>query len=168
MVIPTPTRITVARPLLVLFEATLKERSAFLLKTDPQYRNLVRQALAVEPTPCDDNTLTNQYLDKQLADWNSQVIGYVPDYAMLDLPTYDALVFENSSENQYFGVKGEYTQRLTKTFKDLQRFWNIDSDEIVLAAMHGNMLLNRDKVIRTYVAVYGLSPTPRPDLRISW
>ncbi|GAB3286733.1 hypothetical protein GCM10027348_00780 [Hymenobacter tenuis] len=75
---------------------------------------------------------------------------------MFDLPTYDAYVFENSSENQYFGVKGEYTQPLTKAFKDLRRFWNIQTSDMVLAAMHGSMLQDRSKIIRTYKAVYGL------------
>ncbi|WP_461488173.1 M48 family metalloprotease [Pontibacter sp. HJ8] len=139
-------------------EEQLKQRSAILLETDPQYRDMVRRALAIEPTPCDSDTPMNLWLDEQLADWNNEVIGYVLDFAMLDLPTYDALIFENSSRNQYFGVNGEYTQQLTKAFKDLQRFWNVPSDEIVLAAMHGNMLLDRDKVIRTYVAVFGLDP----------
>jgi len=139
------------------FEEALKQRSALLLKTDPQYRDMVRRAVKViEPTPCDDNTPSSQWLDEQLADWNSEIIGYVLDYAMLDLPTYDALIFENSSKDQYYGVNGEYTQRITKTFKDLQRFWNIQSDDIVLAAMHGNMLLDRDKVMRTYEAAFGV------------
>jgi hypothetical protein len=80
------------------------------------------------------------------------------------LPTYDALVFENSSANQYFGFKGEYTQRLTKTFKDLQRFWNIQSKNIVLAAMHGNMLLNHERVARTYVAAFGVDPATASQL----
>ncbi|WP_347158067.1 hypothetical protein [Pontibacter chitinilyticus] len=142
----------------------LTERSALLLETDPQYRALVQSALAVEPTPCDDNTPMNVWLDKQLADWNAEIIGYVLDFDMLNLPTYDALVFENSSQNQYYGVNGEYTHQVTKTFKDLQRFWNIQSDDIVLAAMHGSMMLNRDKVIRTYVAAYGLSPAQAASL----
>ncbi|MCE7065273.1 hypothetical protein [Dyadobacter sp. CY326] len=81
------------------------------------------------------------------------------DFAMLDLPTYDAFVFENSFANQYIGVKGEYTQKLTKTFKDIKRFWNIPSDDIILAAMHGIMLLNRDKIVRTYVAAFDVDPT---------
>ncbi|QJX48377.1 hypothetical protein HMJ29_16195 [Hymenobacter taeanensis] len=139
-------------------EAKLKERSALLLQTDQQYRDKVRNVLALEPTPCDSNTPSNQWLDQQLADWNNEVIGYALDFAMLDLPTYDALIFENSSQNQTFGANGEYSQRLTKTFKDLQRFWNIQSADIVLAAMHGNMLTNRDRIVRTYVAVYGVSP----------
>ncbi|TGD80637.1 hypothetical protein [Hymenobacter wooponensis] len=137
-------------------EAKLKERSALLLQTDPQYQEKVRSLLAIEPTPCNDNTPVNQWFDQQLKGWNSEVIGYVLDFAMLDLPQYDALVFENSSQGQTFGVNGEYTQTLTKTFKDLQRFWNIESADIVLAAMHGNMLTNRDRVIRTYEAVYGV------------
>ncbi|WP_242919815.1 neutral zinc metallopeptidase [Pontibacter liquoris] len=141
------------------FEEQLRQSSAQLLQTDAHYRDLVRSALAIEPTPCDANTPMNVWLDKQLADWNAEIIGYVLDFAMLDLPTYEAYVFENSSENQYFGVDGEYTHQVTKAFKDLKRFWNIQSDDIVLAAMHGNMLQDRDKIIRTYVAVYGLSPS---------
>jgi hypothetical protein len=75
---------------------------------------------------------------------------------MLDLPTYDALIFENSSANQRFGSSGQYTQRLTKAFKDLKRFWNIDSENIVLAAMHGTMLTDRTRILRTYKAGFGL------------
>ncbi|MCE7063909.1 neutral zinc metallopeptidase [Dyadobacter sp. CY326] len=135
----------------------MRQTSQLTLKMHPEYRNIVLKALnVIEPTPCDGNTPINIWLDQQLSDWNSEVIGYVLDFAMLDLPTYDALVFENSSSNQYFGTSGQFTQKLTKGFKDLKRFWNIDSDGIVLAAMHGNMLLNRDRIIRTYVAAFGL------------
>ena len=139
-------------------EAKLQQRSALLLKTDPQYQDLVRRALAVEPTACNSNTPLNGWLGQELADWNRQIIRYVLTFAMLDLPAYDALVFENSSANQYFGVNGEYTQRLTKAFKDLQRFWNIQSADMVMIAMHGNMLRDRAKIIRTYVAVFEVDP----------
>jgi hypothetical protein len=133
-----------------------RQSAELVLKMHPEYRNMILKALNLVETPCDDNTAVSQWLDQQLADWNDEIIGYVLDFAMLDLPTYDAFVFENSSANQYFGIKGEYTQKLTKTFKDLKRFWNIPSDDIILAAMHGNMLLNRDKIIRTYVAAFGV------------
>ena len=118
------------------------------LQTDPQYREMVRRALeAVAPTDCGDTDL-NFWLDQELADWNAEIIYYASVSGMLDFPTYDALLFENSSQGQYFGKDGEYTKPLTKAFKDLQRFWNIDSKNIVLAAMHGDMLLDREKVIR--------------------
>ncbi|WP_141106582.1 neutral zinc metallopeptidase [Hymenobacter gelipurpurascens] len=138
------------------FDAKLKQHSALLLKNDPQYRDMARRALGLEATTCDDNTLVNQWLGKELSDWKGA--GYYVNYtAMLDVPTYDALLFENSSANQTFGPNGEYTQRLTKTFKDLQRFWNIQSSDIVLAAMHGSTLRDRNKLIRTYEAGFGLN-----------
>jgi hypothetical protein len=140
----------------------LQQQSARLVKLNPEYRNMV--STAIQPTPCDANTPLNLWLDQQLADWDSQVITNALNLGMLDLPTYDALVFENSSANQYFGFKGEYTQRLTKTFKDLQRFWNIQSKNIVLAAMHGNMLLNHERVARTYVAAFGVDPVTASQL----
>ncbi|MFD1145262.1 hypothetical protein ACFQ4C_29290 [Larkinella insperata] len=125
----------------------------------PQYRELVARALgAIEATPCDANTKINLWLDEQLADWDSETILYAYELGMLDLPTYYALVFENSSANQTFGVQGEYTQKLTKTFKDLKRFWNINSGKIELVAMHGSMLSDRAKLIKTYTVVFGLSP----------
>lgn len=137
-------------------EERLKQRATHLLETHPEYREMVLRSLgAVEATPCDANTALRHWLNQQLADWNDEVIYYALVTGMLNFPTYDALYFENSSENQYFGVKGEYTKVVTKTFKDLQRFFNIPSDDIVLAAMHGNMLLDREKVIRIDQILYG-------------
>jgi hypothetical protein len=136
-------------------EKRLQLGAAFILKAHPEYRDMVRRALKATTTTCDDNTALNQWLNQELADWDSDVIFFALITGMLDFPTYDALLFENSSANQYFGVDGEYTHTVTKTFKDLQRFWNIQSQDIVLAAMHGRMLLNRDKVIRIDMILYG-------------
>lgn len=135
----------------------LKQNSKLVLQTHPEYLEYVKNVLDPAAVTCNDNTASNQWLDAQLADWNNDIIDVVLGTDMLNLPTYDALVFENSSANQTFGVKGEYTQRLTKTFKDLKRFWNIQSDQIVLAAMHGSMLADRSKLIRTYEAAYGFN-----------
>ena len=74
---------------------------------------------------------------------------------MLDFPTYDALLFENNPATQYFGLKGEHTQRITKTIKDLRRFWNIQSQGIAVVAMHGSMLRDRDRVIRIDRILFG-------------
>ena len=129
-----------------------------LLKFDPHYRQMVLQALKVSESSCNDNTNLSQWLDSQLGDWNREVIYYAVNTAMLDLPTYYSLVFENSSSGQYFGQRGEYTKTLNKTFENLNRFWNIDSRNLVLVAMHGNMLADKEKVYKTYVSVYDLEP----------
>ena len=142
------------------YQKRLEQNSKLFLKMHPEYRYRVNRALhVIEPTACNDNTSLNQWLGEQLADWDDIVIFYALVTGMLDFPTYDALLFENSSANQYFGVNGEYTQRVTKTFKDLKRFWNIQTNGIVLAAMHGSMLRNRDKVIRIDMILYGDSPS---------
>jgi hypothetical protein len=121
---------------------------------------MVRRAVnAIAPTTCNDNTALNQWLGQQLTDWDNDIFFFAIVTGMLDFPTYDALLFENSSANQYNGVNGEYTQRVNKTFKDLKRFWNIQSDGIISAGMHGSMLRKRDKVIRIDMILYGDSPS---------
>jgi hypothetical protein len=128
----------------------------------PQYRQSILRAMnLIDPTECGPTNF-DAWVGGELVGWDEVIDGAgntVFDYAigigMLDFPTYDALLFENSSDNQYFGVNGEYTQKLTKTFKDLKRFWNIQSANIVLAAMHGNMLLDREKVIRIDKILFG-------------
>ncbi len=138
------------------YEERLKQSSVILIKQHPEYRDLVNRVLnAVAPTPCNDNTPINQWLDGELADWDFEIIFFALITGMLDFPTFDALLFENSQANQYFGVNGEYSQKLTKTFKDLKRFWNIQSNGIVMAGMHGSMLRDRERVIRIDMILFG-------------
>ncbi|HEX2534240.1 MAG TPA: hypothetical protein VHK69_10915 [Chitinophagaceae bacterium] len=139
-------------------EKRLKRNAAAFLKVHPHYRAQVERALAITPTACDGNTAINQWLSGELADWDDQVIFFALVTGMLDFPTYDALLFENSSANQYFGVNGEHTQRIQKTFKDLKRFWNISSTGIQLVGLHGDMLLDREKIIRIDGILYGSTP----------
>lgn len=138
------------------YEKRLEQNTRLVLKTHPEYRYAVRKALgAVEPTECSDATLVNQWLGEQLSDWDADVIFYALLTGILDFPTYDALLFENSSASQRFGLDGDQTHQVTKVFKDLKRFWDIQSDNIVIVGMHGSMLLNRDKIIRIDRVLYG-------------
>lgn len=137
-------------------KAKVSGQAKIKLEFHPQYRDIIRKTLKLEESTCNDNTASSQWLDQQLADWNNTIINRVLNAAMLDLPTYDALIFENSSAGHEFGSDGQYTQRLTKAFKDLKRFWNIESQNIVLAPMHGTMLTDRAKILRTYKAAFGL------------
>jgi hypothetical protein len=136
------------------FQKSLQDNRKFIQKTDPQFREMVLRALKVE-VACDDNTALFQWLDEQLADWDAQLFDYVfNQFDAIDLPFFYAVIYENSSANQYFGINGEYTQILTKTFKDLKRFWNIQTDDIVMVAMHGSTLRDREKLIKTYMNAF--------------
>lgn len=136
------------------FQKKLQENRKFIQKTDPQYREMVLRALKVE-VACDDNTVLFQWLGQQLADWDADLFDYVfNQFDAIDLPFLYSVIYENSSANQHFGINGEYTQILTKTFKDLKRFWNIQTDDIVMVAMHGSMLRDREKLIKTYMNAF--------------
>ncbi|AUD01441.1 hypothetical protein [Spirosoma pollinicola] len=137
------------------YEKRLEANAARLAKSHPEYQTAINRVLKViEPTACEP-TAFNTWVNQQLADWNDEILFYAIVTGMLDFPTYDALYFENSSAEQYFGVTGQYSQRTTKTFKDLQRFWDIRSNDIVLVAMHGSMLRDRAKIIRIDKLLHG-------------
>lgn len=137
------------------FQKKLQDDKRFVQQQDLQYRQMVLRALNVGTATCDANTPVYQWLDQQVADWSPELFDYVYNwYDAIDLPFYYSWMFENSSANQSFGVNGEYTKILTKTFKDLKRFWNIQTDDIVMVAMHGSMLSDRNKLIKTYMYGY--------------
>lgn len=122
-----------------------------------ELQELARNAMAVNPTTCNGNTAVNVWLGQQLADWTTAVRRFATNTAMLDLPTYYALYLSNSSENQVFGVNGEFTQVMQKTFKDHKRFWNIASDDIALVSMSGRLLRDKETLKKVYSVVYGLN-----------
>lgn len=127
-----------------------------LFKYDQQYRNMVLQALKVTQATCDDNTNLNQWLGRQIADWTDEIIINVLNTDMLNLPLNYTYFFENRSLGQYYGQRGEYTFRLARTFLNLKLFWDIDSRNMVLVGMHGDMMANKAKVYKTYNKIYGL------------
>jgi hypothetical protein len=136
------------------FQKKLQNNKKFIQTMDPQYREMVLRALKVE-VACDDNTVLFQWLDQQLADWDAELFDYVfNQFDAIDLPFFYSLIYENSSANQSFGINGEYTQVLTQTFKDLKRFWNIQTDNVVMVPMHGSTLRDRDKLIKTYMNAF--------------
>lgn len=130
-------------------------KADLLAKVNPEYKYVVLNALKLTETTCDDNTLVTQWLNLQLSDWTYDVIFYASLTGMLDFPTYDALLFTNNESGQQFGVNGEYSQRITKTMKDLKRFWDIQSSQIIVVPMHGSMLQDKDRVKRIDMILYG-------------
>ena len=67
------------------------------------------------------------------------------------LPTYEAIYFQSSDTPQYFGYDGDFTKVMTKTERDIKLFWDIPSSQIQVVAMHGTMLLDAERVYRTYI-----------------
>ncbi len=111
----------------------------------------------VEPTPCNVVTPVNLWLGKQFAGWSQKATKILTNEQVAKMAIFLAVFFENSSENQYYGVNGEYTVQLNKGFKDLKRFWDTKSDNIIMVAAHSSILQNRNKIFTMYKAEYGYS-----------
>jgi hypothetical protein len=109
----------------------------------------------VVPTPCEGVSPSNLWLLKQISGWSKGAIGILSNEEAAKMAIFVAIFTEEDPENQSFGAKGEFTAPLKKTFKSLQGFWDIDSENIIMAAAHGSMLQDRDKVIKVYQAEYG-------------
>lgn len=59
-----------------------------------------------------------------------------------DLPTYEALYFDNDEGGDYYGVNGEYEFRVENTLRDLKRFWNKHPRDIQAVDFHGDLYDN--------------------------
>lgn len=119
------------------------------------YRDLIDlTGEQVAPTTCNSTSAIRTWLISQRSDWTST--NYSQANSFYNIPFDYAYLFENSSANQTFGSHGEYNQIMPKTFKDLNRFWKMESVGIVLAGGHGTMLAEPAKVSKLLVA-YGYS-----------
>ena len=73
------------------------------------------------------------------------------------LPVYEAIYFQTPETPQYYGYDGDFTKAITKTERDIKRFWDIPSSQIQVVAMHGTMLLDAERVYQTYL-LFGFPP----------
>ncbi len=105
---------------------------------------------AVVPTTCDDNTPINDYFLQRAFEIPLPNLILLINRWADQVPTYEALLFQTTATPQYFGYNGEYTQRMTKTERDVKRFWDIHSSDIQVVPMHGTVLANPSRTVPTY------------------
>jgi len=120
----------------------------------PTHRHLVENptqaalAQAVTPSEC-GTTLLDDYLDQVFADMTDEQFTFLVQHqdTLLNVPTYDALFFGTTGDSDH--ALESHAQQIQKTFRDLRRFWDIQSDDIQLMAMHGDVLLDANAIART-------------------
>lgn len=107
---------------------------------------------AVAPSECGP-TLLDAYIDQLFADMTDEQLSFLFAHVdtLLSVPTYDALFFGTTGDPDY--ALDSHAHQITNTFRDLRRFWDIDSSDIQLMAMHGDVLLDADRIAATLTAM---------------
>lgn len=128
-------------------------------KIDQQFAKVARRAINPNDFVCPPSTPLIDYLLGTI----NESIAKEPDvfFTLIGLaadvvPTIDAILFETEATpgSQVFGFSGEYNHRFTKTERDVKRFWDINSAGIQLVALKGTVLLDVNRVARTYEAAF--------------
>lgn len=101
------------------------------------------------PTPLD------AYVEEITQDVDFLTILILALLGVLDMPSYDALLFGTEGDPDY-ALPGD-AKGLTKAFTKAQRFWDVESDDIQLIGMHGEMVTDQERVERYYEVLDGLS-----------
>ena len=109
-------------------------------------------ARAVAPSEC-EGTLLDTYIDQLFADMTDEQFAFLVAHqdTLFNVPTYDALFFGTPNDPDY--ALESHAQQIRNTFRDLRRFWDIESADIQLMAMHGDVLLDADRIAKTLTAM---------------
>lgn len=114
---------------------------------------------AVAPSEC-TTTLLDDYVDGLFAGMSDEQFAFLVEHqdALLSVPTYDALFFGTAGDPDY--ALDSHAAQLRNTYRDLQRFWDIESDDIQLMAMHSDSLLDAARIARTLEAMVDTGELP--------
>lgn len=124
-------------------------------------------ARAVTPSEC-SGTLLDTYVDQLFTNMSDEQFAFLVAHqdTLLNVPTYDALFFGAPSDPDH--ALEPHAQQIRNTFRDLRRFWDIQSADIQLMAMHGDVLLDADRIAKTLstmVATGQLGPLSPADIQ---
>ena len=106
---------------------------------------------------CESTELTD-WLAGSIAGWTEEDRLGASILLLFNTPMYDALFFPEPEPQRFFGLDGEYTTVLQRTFPNLKGFWDIDASGIELLPAHGNAMLDPIRTARVLQVVFGSTP----------
>lgn len=115
-------------------------------------KELLINAINPDDFEC-ESSLIGEYANEIISELSSEDASFLFRFGT-DIPTYEALLLDNTRGGDYFGADGEYTSTITKNFVRLQTFWDIPRD-IQLADMHGAIFKNEPVVAELIQFLYG-------------
>lgn len=109
-------------------------------------------ARAVAPSEC-GGTLLDSYVDHLLSAMTKEQFSFLVAHqdTLFNVPTYDALFFGTAGDPDY--ALESHAHQIENTFRDLRRFWTIQSADIQLIAMRGDVLLDAGRIAKTLTAM---------------
>ncbi|GAA2119370.1 hypothetical protein [Nocardioides bigeumensis] len=122
----------------------------------------------VTPSECGP-TLLDEYFGAQVASISDEDFAFLLEHidTIFDVPTYEPLFFGTAGDGAHDLTL--HAQQLRQTFRDLKKFWagsahdGVQFDDIQLMAMHGDVLLDADRIAKTLTLLvqegfYDLTP----------
>ncbi|TDW90335.1 hypothetical protein EV137_4151 [Kribbella pratensis] len=122
----------------------------------------VRDALlaAIDPTQYECSSATPPVVAAIMPDvaaWSFEQRLAVLHVLLFDMAMLDAVYFPQSGPFSY-GVRGEFTHTVNKTFQNLKGFWDIPSSDVELVPAHGRIMLDAERDYRVFTVLYGADP----------
>jgi hypothetical protein len=115
---------------------------------------------AVTPTECGPTQL-DDYIGQLLGLMSAAQLNFLFAHVdtLLNVPTYEALFFGTAADADH--ALTTHAQQLRKTFSDLRRFWSgVQSADIQLMSMRGDVLLDADRIAHTLSAMVATGQIP--------
>ncbi|WP_265445541.1 hypothetical protein [Flexivirga meconopsidis] len=121
-------------------------------------------ANVIDPTQYDCGpTKLDAYVDSILANVDAGNLQLLSMLGALDAPTYDAILFGTSNGAGY-QLLPAYQDSLTSTFGTAQRFWDVRLNDVQLMAMHGEMVVDENRLASTVQYMYGVGAADATDI----
>jgi hypothetical protein len=90
----------------------------------------------------------NAEFDETIARDFPEIFRLIVEFGADQVPFVEALLLMDESypDAQEFGYDGAFTNVMRRTERDVKRFWDVPSDDILLLAMKGTMLQDEERV----------------------
>lgn len=110
-------------------------------------RNEVLAVINPDDYVCDSSNIPlSDYINGTISNWTFIDFLYWDFFGYH--PQIDAIYFKDPEYKKHeYGVNGEFTNALNRTFKDLKRFWDIDSSNIGMVPMSGKTYEDFDRLV---------------------
>ena len=116
-------------------------------------------ARAINPGEYDCSpSLIGAWFEQKLIALQPETLNVLFGLDVLSWPTYLKLLVDNNAADAYIGVDGRSTAETKKRLKDMQRFWDVYTQDVILEGMHGIDISKDELMVPLLGIAYGVPP----------